>query len=533
VLAVARELAPLAEAEVGTEQEVAGLLSTGLVTRRAGGIAFGLPALAQWFAAQAVLSGETSIEIVLATPEDLELWLYPLGLVVALGGWDRSQEVLAALLEKAAGFAFRVLDVAFTQAVMTGSPAPPWREGGARVRTASQKLIDSVGALGPALAETDLDGKVLPIAVRAEADKLYVASWRGRAERPAVFPWPPELALFTASPDWGSQRIATVGEGATWAWRWARDGVRNQLQSLLRTRSIPISSDSPLAAEDVWAIACSQAQVSRLSCDSLPIAPLIERLDSLSSHFGDDDAAIVHFVPGGDVDIRPIHAYLSRLLARGDEAIDAPIPAADVDRAGGYVGEFFSDERLVEVAKRLYELAIPAYRALVDRWFRPLTPYLEHRVLMPMRVVARVNPGRTLPMGPIPSLAGYLEALPEGSDNEVVVSIDEEPYEFAHGEHSWEQQRAARQGPARWLTGGHGGLTFELGQGRPIAAIVYSWLAHDLQLLGLAGALDGGTPHNPVTVWESSVRAARAGKKGHPRCSGTGRNEASWLEANR
>jgi hypothetical protein len=59
-------------------------------------------------------------------------------------------------------------------------------------------------------------------------------------------------------------------------------------------------------------------------------------------------------------------------------------------------------------------------------------------------------------------------------------------------------------------------LTFELGQERPVAAIVYSWLAHDLQLLGLAGALDGGMPHNPVTVWESSLRAARGRKERTP-----------------
>ena len=49
----------------------------------------------------------------------------------------------------------------------------------------------------------------------------------------------------------------------------------------------------------------------------------------------------------------------------------------------------------------------------------------------------------------------------------------------------------------RWLSGTHGGMSFELGQRSPVADAVYDWLVRDLERLGLAGPLD----HNPARVW--------------------------------
>jgi hypothetical protein len=73
VQAVARDLAPVPPGEVLAGDLPDDLLASGMVVQRANGLAFVLPALAQWFAAQALLRGEITAAALLDAPEDLEL----------------------------------------------------------------------------------------------------------------------------------------------------------------------------------------------------------------------------------------------------------------------------------------------------------------------------------------------------------------------------------------------------------------------------------------------------------------------------
>ena len=66
----------------------------------------------------------------------------------------------------------------------------------------------------------------------------------------------------------------------------------------------------------------------------------------------------------------------------------------------------------------------------------------------------------------------------------------------------WRQQQAARPLAARWLSGTVGGMSFDVGGKNPIADVVYQWLAHDLQRLGLTGPLAGHSRDRTRTVWE-------------------------------
>lgn len=87
-------------------------------------------------------------------------------------------------------------------------------------------------------------------------------------------------------------------------------------------------------------------------------------------------------------------------------------------------------------------------------------------------------------------MAGWIEALPDGAADEVTVSLADRHYALSSGDHSFAQKRRARPHAARWLTGTHGGMSFEVGTRRPVADAVYDWLARDLKRLGLAGPLD-------------------------------------------
>jgi hypothetical protein len=509
VRSVARDLGPIQAAEVGTEQQVEALLLTGMVARSRNGVAFALPALAQWFAAQSLLLGETNAEQLLAAPEDLELWRYPVALAVALGSWEQSNACLRPLFGHAPGFTFRVLDVAFAQALTFGNPAPPWREAGEQVREALQATLDAVGEARTLFSLADASGRLRPMAVSTVDDSVTVAFWQGEDDRPEVFAMPSGVGLFTHDWDWGPIRMARVGPGATWAWQWARDTFKGELAQRVKSRSFPIPFDGPLADEVVWAFACAQSRRSALFKESLPIEPLVAAINEAIDLATDDvhgtpDALSMVFSPSeSGYDAFAVRSYLERRLEAGESEIRAPLPAANRrPEGGGLIGEFYSDERLVEIAAALYRQAVVAYRQLVDRWLRPLADRLEQRVLMPMRIIGEVYPGNPETYGRLPSLSGHIEPLPEGAEDEVVMSLTDRPYDLNNPDDQFyaEQQRL-RPLAARWLPGTRGGMSFEVGRSRPLADAVYAWLARDLERLGLAGRLDGRTS-DEHTVWE-------------------------------
>ncbi|MDA0180305.1 restriction endonuclease [Solirubrobacter phytolaccae] len=502
VRAVARNLAPVPEAEVGTAAAVESLMLTGIINRRPGGVVFALPALAQWFAAQSLLEGETQPESLLEAPEDLELWRYPVALAVALGSWQQSNACLAPLLREAPGFAFRVLDVAFAQNVTFGNPAPPWREAGTQVREALQALLDATGEARTLASVTHADGRLLPMAVQTGDDRVSVACWRGDEERPDFFPWPPDLHMFAAGWDWGSMRMTRVGPTATWAWQWARDSLRHEIGAQVKERSLPIPPEGPLADEVAWDFACEQSKVSALFAERLAIQPLLEFLEPLTERAEDAVSLTVQLSPTRRYDARAIQAYLRRRVDAGQTELLAPLPTADVRTGGGWIGEFYTPERLVAIATEQYRRVIVAYRQLVTRWFAPLSHRLEHHALMPLRVVAQLYPGDRDGFGFIPSLSGWLEALPPGAPDEVVITLADHHYDFEAGRLAYPQQLAARPVAARWLSGSQGGLSFEVGDRNPVELAVYAWLAGDLRRLGLTDASSGLGNGFRATVWD-------------------------------
>jgi hypothetical protein len=187
--------------------------------------------------------------------------------------------------------------------------------------------------------------------------------------------------------------------------------------------------------------------------------------------------------------------------------LKSPVPIADRRNGGGWIGHFYSDERLLEVAEAIYLQAIQAYEELVDAWLPTLGQQLEHKVLMPMRVVGHLNAGRGNAGGMgIPNLAGFLEALPIGDSSEVAIKVDGSRYDYSAGRANWEAQKAARPRARRWLAGGSGGMSFEVGHAAPVGDVVYGWLAKDLQRLGMAGPLDGSPSRDGMTIWDLDPR---------------------------
>jgi hypothetical protein len=490
VRSVSRELGPVPTGDVLEGARPDDLLATGMLEYRNGELVFVLPAVAQWFAAQALLSGEVSVGQLLTAPEDLELWLYSLALAVSLGSADQASELLAPLLAQEPGFALRILSTAFGHAVLGGSQPPPWREAGVRAREALQAIADALGPMAHLVCEVNRSGHVLPMAV-ATADRHFsVAFWKGEEHRDDVFLLPRDFDLLGAGPGWDRVRSGGVGPGAAWAWHWACETVRHSVDQLLAARAFPVPPDSPLGREAGWATACALTGKGVLWTGSIELAQLEQLLRQVPPERWTSGPVplrkgnIVH-------DLRGLYVIVTAAKASGETELVPPVPPADVVPNGpglvAWVGDFYSDERIAEAATVVYKLAVVAYRQIAERWMPTLLSQLEHYVLMPMRVVGFVNMRRGQPGGLAGShLAGYLEALPLGSDNEIAITLLEGAYDFSTGDTSYAQQRAARPDAARWLSGSHGSMPLELGHPEPVADVVYNWVAQDLVRLGLA-----------------------------------------------
>jgi hypothetical protein len=513
VKSVACELGPVPAGDVLDGMRADELLSTGMVERRGAGLAFVLPAVAQWFAAQALLLDELDSDRLLDAPEDLELWRYPLALAISLGSADRAGRLLAPLLEWEAGFAMRILDTIFGQAILGGATPPPWREGGTQARECLQALADALGPLAGLVAEVDGAGRVLPMAVASNDLHLKVSFWRGEEPRPDVFELPNDVGFFEARPGWGMMRGSQVGPGAAWAWHWAHSGVNNQLDRVLKNAALPVDPSGPLGYEAAWAAACDLTEASLLTTDQIEIDAIEALLEHVPAEVWDSPRPVIFQRLNRGYDVRGLRVIAATAREQGANELVAPLPVADQPPiGGGYIGEFYSDERLLEIARQLYANAFAGYRELVERWMPTLASQLEHYVLMPMRLVGFIYNGRRdqgHAFGPIPHGAGYIEALPDGAEDTFSVQIGDGSYDYAVGGHSYQQQRSARPTAARWLTGTHGGIAFEVGKHYPVSHVVYKWLAQDLKRIGLVGGLAWSRQESAVVPFDMRALAHR------------------------
>jgi hypothetical protein len=276
-----------------------------------------------------------------------------------------------------------------------------------------------------------------------------------------------------------------------------------------RCPSIPLA---PLGYEAAWAAACDLTEVSQLVTERIEIDAIEALLEHVPPDIWDDPRPVIVQRLGRGYDVRGLRAIAATARERGANELLAPLPVADQQPGGGWIGEFYSDDQLLEIARKLYADAFIGYQELVERWLPTLASQLEHYVLMPMRIVGFIHNGRHdqgHAFGPIPHMAGYIEALPEGAENTLSVEIGGRSYAYEVGEHSYEQQRAARPTAARWLTGTHGGMGFEVGERYPVSHVVYKWLAQDLQRIGLVGGLAWSRQESAVVPFDMPALAHR------------------------
>jgi hypothetical protein len=491
VASIRRELGAVPAAEVGAPSEVRQLVDSGIVSERPGGIVPGLPILAQWFAAQALLEGQVTAADLLEAPDEIDLWRYPLALAVATGSFEQASALLGPLTQEIPGFAFVVIDEALAHASLEGILAPPWREAGTQMREVLQIIADSVGELGRLVLPVGEGGHILPLAIGTGGEHIDYSFWYGDELRDDIFQLTPtDLSPFNV----GFRRWTgkAVGRGAAWAWRWGRDELRGDLTQRMKNRTFALSDCEPWITERIWVGALALAGGNSLVTAQLEIAPLQQKLDAIiarASAAGGSTASFGNL--RAQFDAYWLKGQLDSLAARGDDMLICPLPRADLRPSGGMIGLFFSDQRLIELATAIYEHALAMYSALVEQWFATLQERLPIAVALPAKFEGRINPSRDRqsPAFGVPYIDGHFEPMPLGSRSSVEFVISTDQHNYTDARELYSRMLQMRPHAARWISAWTGGSPFELNDPEAASKLAYSWLWRDLQSLHLVNGM--------------------------------------------
>lgn len=484
VASVRRELGPVPVAEVGRQSEIAPLLASGLVVERPGGLVLGLPVIAQWFAAQALLLGEITSAELCEAPDDVDLWRYPLAIAVATASHDDAAALLGPLMDAIPGFAFLVIDEALGTATLEGIAAPPWLQAGTQMRQAMQTMADGLADLAGLAFPLDADGQLLPLGANASGEHVDYAVWVGDEPRDDVFRLRHDRSFFDPEPGLSMVGFAAVGRGSAWAWRWARDRLRHELQELFKARALPYSPGGPAQAEATWLLATTLADRNPLFVDQIDIEPLLDRLEKTVADAERHHANSVSLLTrGGEVDATTACDALRALRARGVTQLTSPHPVSDQrPNGGGMIGDYYSEERLLSFATSIYEQALVVYEDLVAHAFSAVADRLVLHVTLPARYVGFLDPRDTESdrWRRMPVLSGYFEPLPSGEPSVVDIRTSRDRFDLSTDHGLVDRLRSRRPEAARWITGWTGGGVFPMTNSTPSSALAYGWLWRDL-----------------------------------------------------
>jgi hypothetical protein len=499
---------------VPTKTKLQPLLDSGLVIERAGGIAFPLRILSEWFAAQSLIDDDNpKVEDFVSEPEQLEYWRYPLIIATATCGYDLVSRLLTPIVEIYPAFAAEIVKGALVRrGLIEEGPQLPYKKCGQQIRTAMQAWVNGIGSkLALLIAPVRENGTLLPIGVRTDGAWLDTAWYVGESNSedssnlknvvklPADFddPESPEWN------NWNNHSGTRSGLQSAWAWKWALDILA---ENLSRSRAALIVPDGSLAHEAAWQAALAVTKRSSWSYDPIPCFEIEQRLSEIEAKASQSVFISLPEIDKYGTKVRQYYldqlgAKLERFRLSGETEFCYLWPHPDQVSRGGKDWEQYTPEQLRVRAKAVYKGALDGYQELVNVWFPRLKPNLQMAALLPVRFVGVIilrEPDQS-PWGNPPTIRWYLEPLPEGEPNDVDISFGEHDIFQTHAvqiRSASQKLQALRPESASWVSktrclSEYPPAIFGV---TPVSKLVYSWLWKDLRRVSWVKIVPGDNP---------------------------------------
>jgi hypothetical protein len=489
--------------ELGGPTRAAELQSSRLVVINEGMAWFPLALAAQWLAAQALADGARSGKQLAENPRDLELWRYPLAMLIGNYTHEQVSLVIGPLAERQPGFLSQVIEESIARWGGDTESAVPLQEAGVRIRETMPFWLRGFGQMGSLLLSgfDAATNQLPPLGVAQDGPRLAAGWYQGEEQLEDISHLPLEL-FFSGSEtpaDRGWLRIRSVEPSAqaAWAWRWTMEDISNTLNTWLGERALPIEK-SRLEGPRVWLASLALLGLAGSYSQPLPITRVRERASELR--------------PQADPNLRGYGSHainLDRMIEILDrmehEGHDTVLPdRLEVEPSGrlylpGSAKEDVQQGRITDI----YQAALETYEELSSGLFSGLSTFMPIAATLPARFAGHLY-GR----GPNPesqlSFEWSMFALPLGEKSraEIAVTKGGDPELTERWRNDWingadqatESLKALRPEQSRWLGMGFSDhLWYGLGH-LAMEEVVYAWLWKDLAHLKL---VKGGFPEAP------------------------------------
>lgn len=498
--------APVPEADAGTSECVRSMLTTGLVVRRGGALAFPLRILAEWFATEALEHGLVAVRDLASDLARLEGWRYPLAMAVSRFGYARASAVLRPVVEVAPAFASQIVETGLERGYVSfrtgreGQPMSP-EEFGRQLREAMTSWVKGIGPLASLIApvreEAPVreDGSLSTLGVSGSAERASQRSWyRGEEDLGDVVELSSHNPKMLPNWEWPNLRGVGTREQAAWTWEYALEDLRSELSKKLKKRRLPISGGL-LAEEAAWDAAREMRKrfdkKNYRERESISLDAVEDYLDLV----GRDTEAITFGNQWGqhgpDYDLKYLKGKIRDSRTAGLAELRPPWPMQDrmpgdpghvkTDRDSAWVWEWYSGEALLQRTRVILEGALDGYSRFVEEFFPRLASHMLIAATLPARLTGTLilTPREGRPdVGPY--VSWHLDPLPYGSENEVRIDLGHERPGREHMLGVGSRTRSLRPQAAAWISP-YDYATGEFYGHTPATEYAYKWLWEDLR----------------------------------------------------
>jgi transcriptional regulator with XRE-family HTH domain len=486
---------PVLRREIGSLDERLVLAAERTIRVDEGTVDFALPLVTQWFASDALIAGEVSPEALVRDPRRLSRWRYALAIALTMGPSAFVDETMAVLVRSDPGFSSALIEDSFETwpSGQTSDAAMPTQVDpivvGSALRRSLETWTDSMGRFGRESLVRTHTGDLAPIGVGASDSWLTFGWYRGSSTVPSVSELPRDLNPFETTQDWIVQRGGVWRDERGWAWRWGLELLRDNLKSMIETRTLWTDDDS-LLDEALWLVGLeSLGKPGSLDPSPLP-------LDPLRSLLGQFNAERPLRLKDRIVSTQSLIDRVERLTNEGVTSVSAHIPAADQLGMAGthFVWDLYSADRQRDRTKAVYGAALTAYIKMVNEWLEPLKPRLTTFATLPAVLRAKLHTSPPLTsteprsFANSPILEWHLDPLPEGSESSVEVDVVDSRAADWNDRYEQVQERNARltwlrPEASEWISSVSHHQVLDIFNPGPICALAYKWLQDDLKKL--------------------------------------------------
>jgi hypothetical protein len=499
---------PLPLVEVGRQADQATVLASRLVAQEGDTLAFPLPLLEQWFAAQALLDGLVDFAPLVDDLRQLEPWRWPLVMATRIGAHQpvtRLLEPLAARQPGLAGWIVHQAEESRWRHQPSAAP-PPARECAQRVREAMHAWVTGLGPVASELAPVTGDGRLQPTGVRVHSPYLTTAWYEGDEALPEIADLPLEVPWGAVLHDWWLIRSGSPGSTSTWAWPWTMSDLRAVLERRVRRRALRPRPGGALEREARWRLyngILRRGRGSRRPVEVRQVLAAVQKALMDTAVPPDVDSVSFTFSSGVTLSDRELRRLAAELAQTDVVSIEPPWEPPDLPQGawvGSWVWSDYSPPALLRRTQQVYQGALEAYAELVDQYFPTWRPTLGMAAVMPLCLQGVLTPttGEAFENGP--TLWWSVLPLEPASANQVEIELGDPMAMWSSIRKdfsAWERPR--RRVLQRWrpevlpfvrFVQNHESL--DIFGSRPATLLAYEWLSNDLYRLGW---LSSSVPH--------------------------------------